>query len=423
MFSARFSPNWLSYDADDLRALLGPYATWLLSPESAPVDSLTGPGVAVILLANDHTKAPALPDASLLPTRWVRVVSQPVGLPRELIRQASEVVALLGKDFEGWKLAPLDETLGSMDLSELPIEGSSGFATLAAALIIAVGRGRTQARVFASVGWSGEYLAQVGGITRKIELINRLTPATVFVHPTNKEEARKAASSGLVVRECSLSTPGVSSSVIQQLRPLLDALGVRPAAPDSSLDDCIDAFNARGTWSSEEERRTYYDKHIRERLGERMREVSRVEPGKCLLLVYNPTNEPTCRLMLDLTRPRRVLALRQPSVDSTKDLSECDRARALAEASGVALSEVKVETLSPSAPEDELRATMNELRDFISDGYADAMNGTSFLKSFAVVLASRSGLVPIALEQGWDRDGMFIGKHPKVQRFGFVLPG
>lgn len=128
-FTARFEANWLSYSKNDVEALLGPYATWLLSPETAPVETLTDPGVAVILLANKQTEAAALPPASLLPMRWVRAEEQPPGLPAAMIRQACEVVALLGEGFEGWKPAPLDDALGSMDLTELPIDGSSGFAT------------------------------------------------------------------------------------------------------------------------------------------------------------------------------------------------------------------------------------------------------------------------------------------------------
>lgn len=263
-------------------------------------------------------------------------------------------------------------------------------------------------------------MKEVGGISEKIDLLKRFTPARVFLHPSNMGEASGLASGGLDVRECPLPPAGIESTALQQIRPLLDALGVRPTAPHSSLDDCIDAFNASRTWPDEARRREYYDQNIRERLGERMRDASGIEPGKDFLLVYNPTNEPTCRLMLDLARPSRLLVLRQTSGDSTKDQGEYARAKALAAASGVSESNMRIETLSPSSTEDELRSKMNELQSSIGCGYADGMNGTSFLKSFAVVLASRSGLVPIALEQGWDRAGIQIGKYPVIQRFGFV---
>lgn len=423
--------RWFKGGHPALFDTLGEYASWFLDPAQAPLERYTDPGLAVVLVAGRLGGATAGLPGYFLPVRWKRGLAHSVLLPPAIVKTAQEVLNALELPANAWGLTPFSDEVDGIDVSELPLDGGSGFASLAAALVTARAEVRSTPGVFASAGWDGRHLCAVGAIEQKVELLRGASfpSPTLFFHETNLA-ASLDADARLPGSDLTIgSLPQVSGRVAleAQLLPLLKAMAAPPTlVAGSPLDDRIRYYNTAPALHDPADKDAYYDAEIRQELGRLLRERFGFQVGGTFVLNYNPGNPSFTRLMLDLAGPEHVVVLRQVERDPKKDGEQLAEARARLARWGKDEAQYRLVDLDPDWDRvrilGALEAAMEWLRERGVTRYVDGVNGTSFLKAASFVIARRRGAVPVAIEQ------VFTGPRlsPKlaearVQHFDFVL--
>lgn len=110
----------------------------------------------VIFAADRPFPLPSMRPAFVLPLRWQQGQEHSPRLPKALTQLGETVVRAcaehVGNDGRHWGLQPA-EILGELDLSEMPMECRSGWASLAAGLLVAAQGGTPDPEVWATAGW------------------------------------------------------------------------------------------------------------------------------------------------------------------------------------------------------------------------------------------------------------------------------
>lgn len=148
-------------------------------------------GACWIILANrDQDHLPLLRPAFLLPLRWVQGQDHSPQLPPRVAELAVRVVESLARPESvgrsGWGLhLSSEDAIDNLDLSELDLDCESGWAPLAAGLILAAEGGRPDPHVWATGKWDVQGgIGAVGHLDAKLGLA-RAAGVTDFFVPTS----------------------------------------------------------------------------------------------------------------------------------------------------------------------------------------------------------------------------------------------
>lgn len=152
----------------------------------------------VIFAANLQGLLPLLQPAFVLPLRWVEGRPHSAKLPAAVGRLAERVAEVFAEDnrMSGrqWGLE-LGDDLAGADLSEMPLECDSGWAALAAGLLVAAEGGTPDPRVWATGSWDDRGgIRQVELLEQKLNLARASGVTAFFVPASQGDEAARWAS-------------------------------------------------------------------------------------------------------------------------------------------------------------------------------------------------------------------------------------
>lgn len=221
----------------------------------------------IVLAQESSGQFPILCDAMLLPLKWTRGCRHSNALPASLRGLADRVVESLSGDREfaregqqRWRLELNQRVLGSgYSLSGLnTFRFESGFASLAAGLLLAVEGGRPDCRVWASAVWADGSLGPVDHVGAKLDYARELGARAVFL-PSLEDPAvhtwLTASRQSPDVRVFSLSREGSSAATVRAwLKDYSRELGMEPDRNDPMPVRCQHYFRL----TSKQEKREYY---------------------------------------------------------------------------------------------------------------------------------------------------------------------
>lgn len=260
-------PQPAATDCAEVAVALGPLARWWLTEEAlrSAADELesdwytqrpplpTQPGGCWMIVVNqDRSTQPLLRESFLLPLLWRRDLPHGRELPPEVRRLADNVLAALqdqpGVKDHRWGLTLAAEESNPPDLSQLcfgsesgaPPEADpaeSGFAPLAAGLLMAVADLPSSPHVWATGGWNPQSgFETVGGLPQKLACAAARGDVTDFFVPAKQKRDGEDTnrSPGLRVRPL---TSGPNLRVA--LNGLLAAWGREPDE-DAELNSLVE---------------------------------------------------------------------------------------------------------------------------------------------------------------------------------------
>jgi hypothetical protein len=178
--------------------------------------------------------------AFVLPLRWVQGQPHSPRLPAGLIRLAADVVEVLAAHGQlesgDWGLA-LGEELGELDLSEMPLDCDSGWASLAAGLLVAARGGSPNPRIWATGSWDdGDGIRPVEFLSEKLDLAVQRGAQVCFVPQVQREEAQRLSGGGIEIGCLRMA----ERDPVRTLADLTVRLESPPPPPDGPDDQ--DAF-------------------------------------------------------------------------------------------------------------------------------------------------------------------------------------
>ncbi|MCC6240012.1 MAG: hypothetical protein IT448_06920 [Phycisphaerales bacterium] len=233
---------WLSPQVLDLAVQVDP--AWRESRQM-PLRLGSEPGSCAILFAQPNgSRLSLLRQTFALPLQW-QLTDEPNGckLPlavRELARQVRQSLASEYGDRVNkctLKLAAIDH-IDQMDLSALDadvLKAESGWAPLAAGLVLLLEGGKPDPRVLATGAWdSAGGLGSVGELQAKINAARELGVSQLFIPEVQYLESLGLDHGALtlVYLPMGVQPAGGSASPSAALRPLLSALEVPPTTGD-----------------------------------------------------------------------------------------------------------------------------------------------------------------------------------------------
>ncbi len=291
------------YVASDLAMLLDRLARWCLNPNvlmrAAENDSIPEEyraewrqtpqlpathGACWVIFATDfRAPLPLLRPAFVLPLQWVQGRKHSPRLPAALEQLATEVAAsfpannrIAGQDW-GLQLA---EDLGDLDLSDMPLECQSGWAALAAGLLVAAEGGTPDPQVWATGSWDDRRgILPVEGLKPKLDLAAEFGARAFFVPSVQAEEAAQLAH-GLEIGRLQMSErePG---RALSEFTLRLETPPPPPCNPDDSpaFERCVDYYSKRPRGRSGTTQ--FYWSHLLPAIIQRCRGQVRCEYGAC----------------------------------------------------------------------------------------------------------------------------------------------
>lgn len=246
--------------ATDIVLRLGGLAPWCLRPEvlrvAADNDAIpaasrqawrqTPPlpatfGCCWVIFATDRQLPhELLRPALVLPLRWLPRQPHSPRLPGGLADVAADVAAdvvahLAAQDrpeARDWGLA-LGAGLEAWDLSDVPLECSSGWASLAAGLLVAARGGSPDPRIWATGAWDGrDGIRPVDFLAEKLELAVQYGVRAVFVPQVQCQAARGVAGGRLEIGCLRMA----ERDPLRALGDLAQRLELPPPPPDGPDD-------------------------------------------------------------------------------------------------------------------------------------------------------------------------------------------
>ncbi|NLX99917.1 MAG: hypothetical protein GXY83_27785 [Rhodopirellula sp.] len=200
--------------ASEVVRQLGGLARWCLKPEllrlAAENDAIppayrdawrtrpqlpaTHGSCSVVFATHSQDRLPLMRPAFALPLRWVQGQKHSPRLPAALVQLATEVAAMFPAHHRirgcEWGLQPGEE-LGDTDLSDMPLAGNSGWASLAAGLLVAAEGGTPDPQVWATGSWDHRSGVQcVEFLKEKLDLAIESGVKVFFVPFAQADEAR-----------------------------------------------------------------------------------------------------------------------------------------------------------------------------------------------------------------------------------------
>jgi len=203
----------------------------------------------VLFAADSRLALPLLRPAFALPLRWAEGQRHSPRLPAALQSLAADVAASFPGnrrlDGDGWGLQ-LAEELGDVDLSDMPVECHSGWAALAAGLLVAAEGGTPDPQVGATGSWDDRRGIQpVAGLKPKLDWAAEFSVRAFFVPSVQAEEAAQLAS-GLEIGRLQMGEREPRRA-LAELALRLETPPPPPRNPDdvAALERCIDYYSRR----------------------------------------------------------------------------------------------------------------------------------------------------------------------------------
>ena len=258
-------------------------ATWRTPPALNPIHGSTW----VVFATDEPHQRPLLRPAFVVPFKWNAHQDHSPLLPKSLVDLARTVVESIapGQAHPGrtWGLG-FAQDIGGLDAGDLPVECASGWAPLAAGLLVAVAGGKPDPRVWASGCWDWrDGIRRVDHLPAKIQLAVEWGAQWFFVPESQVEEAQGAAgTTGLNIGKLASGTRDPRAA----LEDYLWSLEVAPCLtedPDSfrRCKDYFLRFRNRSTGKLDQ----YYRDHLLPRIVRNLRtQVERDWPG------WNPSH-------------------------------------------------------------------------------------------------------------------------------------
>lgn len=192
-------------------------------------------GSCWVVFITSPGKYPCLRPACVLPLRWHQGASHSSALPPSLRQLADQVLETLRAEAsadspyrEPWGLHLASETgLDDYDFSQLlDVTCNSGFASLAAGLVVAVEGGTPRPAVWASAGWNDDFGPdRVEGLAAKLQLATEWGASDFFVAGSQVDEAQAAvAQRHLALNIHGLGAPQPTSPRAGKADPVKSAL-------------------------------------------------------------------------------------------------------------------------------------------------------------------------------------------------------
>ena len=296
----------------------------------------------VIFATDTQARLPLMRPAFVLPLRWVQGQTHSPQLPAALVQMAARTVAsfaehprINGFDW-GLQLAlELHDTV----LAGLPLECDSGWASLAAGLLVAAGGGTPDLRVWSTGSWSDDGGIQpVGFLEQKVALAEENGAAVLFV-PSVQADQAATLSGGIEVGRLQMAEREPSRA-LAELTQRLEA----PPPPPANMDDqkgfqrCVDYYlkqprSVRGT-------RDFYLSHLFPAVAQRCRHQVRIHWPECQpthLVTIVSRNPDLVRIGARAAGVSRTLLLYTPDPDDPRrdQTAAMESVQALLEADGV----------------------------------------------------------------------------------------
>lgn len=280
----------------------------------------------VVFVVTPPDSYPCLSPACVLPLQWQHGKSHSAALPAALCQQADWVLEMLREEsskdspyHEPWGLHLAPGTgLDAYDFSQLTsITCHSGFASLAAGLIVAAEGGVPRANVWASASWGADFRPErVEGLTEKLQLAAEWGATAFFVAHSQVEEARAEASRQcptLVIHGLGDVPPAgptklVSAPVKTALAPYLEQLETPPTANASPQQRT--AYYLRRRQHAPDAARQYYREFLLSDIAERCRALlpDDFTPPAVLVTVLSESPE-LVSLAAHVVRPKVCIVL------------------------------------------------------------------------------------------------------------------
>jgi hypothetical protein len=274
---------------------------------------------------------PSLRSACVLPLRWRLGTSHSSALPQTLVDLADEVYQRLRQEASGgspyhqeWGLHLAPGTgLETYDFSLLQsITCHSGFASLAAGLVVAAEGGMSRSKVWASASWNEDLgFDRVDGLAAKLQLAADWGATDFFVARSQVDEARAATSQqhltlaihGLVDVPPAGSRERAPAPVKSALKPYLERLETPPTADASPQQRT--AYYLRVRQHDSEAARQYYRRFLLSDIAERCRALlpDDFTPPAVLVTVLSHSPE-LVSLATSVIRPRLCIVLYTPTL-------------------------------------------------------------------------------------------------------------
>lgn len=280
----------------------------------------------VVFVVTPPDSYPCLSPACVLPLQWRHGASHSATLPAALCQQADWVLEMLREEssndspyHEPWGLHLAPGTgLDAYDFSQLTsITCHSGFASLAAGLVVAAEGGVPRGHVWASASWSTDFRPErVEGLAEKLQLAAEWGATDFFVAHSQVDEAQAAVSQQhltLAIHGLDYALPPgpqkrVPTPVKTALAPYLEQLETPPTADASPQQRT--AYYLRVRQHDLEAARQYYRRFLLSDIAERCRDLlpDDFTPPAVLVTVLSQSPE-LVSLVAHVVRPQLCIVL------------------------------------------------------------------------------------------------------------------
>lgn len=252
-FLSRGKPWESRTGASELILCMGPLAGWLLRPEilalgrqDTTIDQQTRDrwkpntvldrepgGCWVVFFHNGNGHSEVFRPAFVLPFRWQKDKAHSCLLPQGVRDIADQILhdlnPFLPEEQKQWGLQP-GAAISDCDLSTMSLSCRSGWAPLAAGLLLAAEGQSTSQEIWATGRWNNG-VDTVDGLKEKIELAQEYGAKSIFVPPKQKDEAEQ------VLRQnpawtIKIEAFDAKNSYRDALKPYLFKLKIRPDRDD-----------------------------------------------------------------------------------------------------------------------------------------------------------------------------------------------
>lgn len=323
-----------------------------------------------------------------LPFIWKQGISSPDTLPNRLQQMSGDIVKLFAPG-QDWYLAWNFGDSQDACTFDFDLDYDSGWATLAASLLLTIEGGTPDHTIWASAAWDkNRGLQEVAGVAEKLESVYELGGRKLFVVYANKENATDESKRLAKQRQgqaVEIATFSFEPNPGRALQPYLVHF-YYPPDNQQPLDIRCNYYNYLNT-RQEGKSLTfdYYSKSLADALAIQCREqgICNLADGdlqKLENLVSFVSQNPTALLILSLIRPKRVLLFF--TEETKKDLPKF---QTIASAKNIALEPVQL-NLEDREP-DEDRVIHVAVRDFVAryGAQSTAIDVTPGTKNFSVI--------------------------------------
>lgn len=348
-----------------------------------PVLSDTPGAANVLFVTKDIPSRRWIRKAFCFPLQWTKGQEHSPLLPKALLEEAARVRRSCKID-EIWKLQPGPDLGPSPgDWSTMSVACASGYAALAAGLLIAKGGGRVSPTTFLSAAWREEAPAGfrgVDGIRDKLDLARELGAKSFYCAAADAE--RLSDATGVIIQPLPFTADGPEAA----LKPLLARLQVPPELARDGLEACLAYANLP---QGRAEREVFILREITQARAERLREGA----PRCDRLVVLMSWPASVALSVLALRPKKLRVIHTPE---SSGMDELRRYWPSVFGADNVFTRIK-----NTRDEEGIRAAIGDLFRGAADGEAlavDVTGGTKGMTAVAALEAARLGASVLQIE-------------------------